>query len=165
MLFFCLVSILADFEVACGLLSLPAKIPSSTTQAIMTASQERLSASARGRVCLLGEHQDVLDLPVIPCAICRRITISGHRADGKPSKLALPEVHAEIALAIKDGVPYRGARDYFRGTVNVLQRAGFTFSCDFHGLVRGDIPFNSGISSLSALVGAGVNLLAHMSDQ
>lgn len=131
----------------------------------MTPSQERLSASAPGRVCLFGEHQDYLDLPVIPCAISRRITISGHRGDGKRIELALPDVHSEIAFTIEDYVPYRGARDYFRSAVNVLQRAGFTFSHGFRGRVRGDIPINSGTSSSSALVVAWVNLLARLSDQ
>ncbi len=49
----------------------------------MMPADEWLCASAPGRVCLFGEHQDYLDLPVIPCAISRRMTISGHRSDSK----------------------------------------------------------------------------------
>ena len=41
-----------------------------------------ISVSAPGRICLFGEHQDYLGLPVIAAGISRRIVIEGeHRND------------------------------------------------------------------------------------
>ncbi|MFC1564948.1 galactokinase family protein, partial [candidate division KSB1 bacterium] len=40
---------------------------------------EKLIVSAPGRICLFGEHQDYLGLPVIAAAIGLRISVSGER--------------------------------------------------------------------------------------
>ena len=41
-----------------------------------------IKISTPGRICLFGEHQDYLGLPVIAAAISRRVDMSGeHRAD------------------------------------------------------------------------------------
>ncbi|MCG3117941.1 MAG: Galactokinase [bacterium] len=127
--------------------------------------QRFLRVSTPGRVCLFGEHQDYLDLPVIPCAISRRITIVGERRPEPWVHLALPDIQAKLSFSLAAVLPYQEERDYFRSAVNVLRRAGFTFSAGIDGVVRGDIPINSGTSSSTALVVSWVNFLAQMSDQ
>jgi galactokinase len=116
-------------------------------------------------VCLFGEHQDYLQLPVIPCAISLRIAIEGRRRDDMLVHLALPDVNAEISFSLAEPLPYQDERDYFRSAVNVLRRAGFTFATGFDCTVHGEIPINAGTSSSSALVVTWVNFLAQMSDQ
>ena len=127
--------------------------------------ENRLIVSAPGRICLFGEHQDYLHLPVIPCAISLRICIEGKRTDDSTVYLDLPDINDEELFTIQEELPYVRERDYFRSVMNVLCRENFTFSHGFDGVVRGDIPINSGTSSSSALTVAWVHLLAQMSDQ
>jgi len=131
----------------------------------MNPAPQNLRVSTPGRVCLFGEHQDYLNLPVIPCAISRRISIDGQRRDDQRVHLALPDIHAEISFSLAESLIYQEERDYFRSAVNVLQRDGFTFATGFDAEVRGNIPINSGTSSSTALVVTWINFLAQMSEQ
>jgi galactokinase len=116
-------------------------------------------------VCLFGEHQDYLQLPVVPCAISLRIAIEGGRRNDLLVHLALPDINTEISFSLAEPLAYREERDYFRSAVNVLRRAGFTFATGFDCAVHSKIPINAGTSSSSALTVTWVNFLAQMSDQ
>ncbi len=124
-----------------------------------------IRVSTPGRICLFGEHQDYLGLPVISCAISRRVTISGTPTPSPVLSLDLPDIRKKIALPLNRPLPYREERDYLRSTCNIMHRAGYTFHNGFSGLVKGDIPINSGTSSSSALICSLVALLARLSDQ
>jgi len=124
-----------------------------------------LKTSAPGRICLFGEHQDYLNLPVIPCAISLRINITGTHRDDMLINLDLRDIGEVDSFIIEDSVGYFKERDYFRSSVNVVQKHGFTFSSGFDCLVEGNIPINSGTSSSSALIVAWINFLTQMSDQ
>lgn len=131
----------------------------------MSDTPNSLRVSTPGRVCLFGEHQDYLQLPVIPCAISLRIAIEGRRRHDSLVHLALPDISAEISFSLAEPLSYQDERDYFRSAVNVLRRAGFTFTAGFDCTVHGEIPINAGTSSSSALVVTWVNFLAQMSEQ
>jgi galactokinase len=131
----------------------------------MSASQHLLRVSTPGRICLFGEHQDYLHLPVIPCAISRRISIEGNRRNDARVHLILPDTNSEISFSLNEPLTYQEERDYFRSAVNVLRRAGFTFPAGLNAVVRGEIPINAGTSSSSALVVTWVNFLAQMSGE
>jgi galactokinase len=126
---------------------------------------DTLVASAPGRICLFGEHQDYLGLPVVPCAISLRITLTATPRADRIVRIDLPDIKAEDSFSLAGPLSYTKPRDYFRSSVNVLVHAGFTFSrgCDCN--VRGRIPVNTGTASSSALVVAWIALLARMSDQ
>jgi galactokinase len=131
----------------------------------MTAPPPTLRLSTPGRLCLFGEHQDYLNLPVIPCAISLRLAIEGKRRNDARVHLALPDINSEVSFSLAGPLAYQEARDYFRSAVNVLRRAGLTFSTGFDAVVRSEIPRTAGTSSSSALVVTWVNFLAQMSDQ
>lgn len=125
----------------------------------------RIRVSTPGRICLFGEHQDYLHLPVIPCAISLRIAVEGfHRAD-QAVVLELPDIRSSERFSFAGPLDYTLERDYFKSAVNVLRRNGFTFSRGLECIVQGTIPINAGTSSSSALAVAWVNFLAQMSDQ
>jgi len=124
-----------------------------------------LRISTPGRICLFGEHQDYLHLPVIPCAISLRIAVEGAYRSDLRVLLDLPDIHSREEFSLEGVLEYHIERAYFRSTVNVLRRAGFTFSRGFDCTVSGKIPINSGTSSSSALIIGWVNFLARMSDQ
>jgi galactokinase len=128
-------------------------------------SESALRVTTPGRVCLFGEHQDYLRLPVIPCAISLRITIQGSQRDDREVKIHLPDIGGEEQFSLEGALPYVAERDYFRSVVNVLRRHGFSFSRGCECTVRGEIPINAGTSSSSALIVSWVGILARWSDQ
>lgn len=131
----------------------------------MTIYKHKLSVSTPGRICLFGEHQDYLGLPVIACAISLRINIEGQFSDDDIVTIDLPDINDKEIFSIHDTFPYQKERDYFRSSVNVLKRHGFRFSKGLNCRVEGHIPINSGTSSSSALVVSWINFLARMSEQ
>jgi galactokinase len=124
-----------------------------------------LTISTPGRVCLFGEHQDYLFLPVIPCAISMRIWIEGTRRNDPVIHLDLPDISSSETFPIDGIQPYNLERDYYKSVFNVLTKNGFMFDGGFNCRVRGEIPINAGTSSSSALVISWVNFLATVSRQ
>jgi len=127
-------------------------------------SSESLTISAPGRVCLFGEHQDYLGLPVIPAAISLRITLTGRRRTDDRICIDLPDIRDQVDFPLTD-TTYREKRDYFRSGINVMRREGFSFATGFDCSVHGNIPINSGTSSSTALITAWIQFLGLMSEQ
>ncbi|MHA4740871.1 GHMP family kinase ATP-binding protein [Dyadobacter sp. MSC1_007] len=120
--------------------------------------------STPGRICLFGEHQDYLGLPVIAAAISRRIGIEGDYRDDRKIILHLPDLGLKQEFSLDDTFPYVVQRDYFRSTINILKRKGLSFSKGFECVIHGNIPINSGTSSSSALIVSWAHFLDKMSD-
>lgn len=131
----------------------------------MDSNERSLTISTPGRICLFGEHQDYLHLPIIAAAISRRICVKGTERVDKKVNIDLPDIRKRESFEISDGIPYIKERDYFRSVVNVLQRKGFHFSHGFDCIVQGNIPINAGTASSSAMVVGWTNFLSRMSDQ
>jgi len=127
--------------------------------------QKKLKISTPGRICLFGEHQDYLNLPVIAAAISKRVTVSGVKSEGQKISVKLPDINMHEEIFLSNLIPYTKERDYLRSSINVMIRNGFTFSSGFDCLITGDIPINTGTASSSALVVGWINFLARISDQ
>lgn len=121
--------------------------------------------STPGRVCLFGEHQDYLHLPVIPSAISLRITIDAHHADEHTIHIDLPDLQSGDRFSLDGPLPYRNDRDYLRSGVNVMRRHGFTFGKGIRAWMEGKIPINAGTSSSSAMLVTWIAVLGRLSDQ
>lgn len=130
----------------------------------MINENNNLKVATPGRICLFGEHQDYLGLPIIAAGISRRVSITGTRRDDKIISIYMPDIDDEDSFEITNEIEYVKPRDYFRSVVNVLQRQGYQFSTGFDLTIRGDIPINSGTSSSSALIVTWVNFLIQMAD-
>ena len=129
-------------------------------------NSEVLSVSTPGRVCLFGEHQDYLGLPVIAAAISKRIYLTAVPRSDQQVVIHLPDVGHTESFGLTGPLVYVAKRDYFRSAVNVLRRdEGATFSTGFDVTVRGTIPINAGTSSSSALIVSWVNLLLQLADE
>jgi galactokinase len=128
---------------------------------------KNIHVSVPGRICLFGEHQDYLGLPVITAAIDLRINISGKIQPDHSIIIELPDINDSESFTIPADdteLKYMRERDYFRSTYNVLHRRGLRLDQGIQCRVRGNIPINSGTSSSSALTVAWVqflNLAAH----
>jgi len=116
-------------------------------------------------VCLFGEHQDYLGLPVVPCAISLRVAMEGVSIARPQVELELPDIGSRESFPIDCILPYERERDYFRSAVNVVHRHGYTHTHGIRAVVHGTIPINTGTSSSSALIVAWVDFLIRMSDQ
>ena len=119
-----------------------------------------LHISTPGRICLFGEHQDYLGLPVIAAAISRRIHIEGRVSNTPSIHIQLPDIQSEESFPLAETVIYHKDRDYFKSVLNVLKREkGISFEKGIDAKVYGNIPINSGTSSSSALVVAWTHFL------
>ncbi len=126
---------------------------------------KKLKITTPGRICLFGEHQDYLGLPVIACAITRRLSIEAtHRSDRRVV-VDMPDIGAVEELRLGEKIVYSGPRDYLKSSVNVLLNKGFSFSRGIDAEIKSDIPINAGASSSSAMTVGWINCLARLSDQ
>jgi galactokinase len=126
---------------------------------------KELKISTPGRVCLFGEHQDYLHLPIVAAAISLRISVTGKRRNDMIINIDLPDITSRKCFNLTEPLVYTEERDYFKSSVKVLQRNSFTFSSGFDCVVNGKIPINAGTASSSALVVTWINFLSRMSDQ
>ena len=125
-----------------------------------------MKTSAPGRICLFGEHQDYLQLPVITAAINLRVSISGQKRNDCKFHLDLPDINSREQFIIPmegEELFYVRDRDYFRSVYNVLYRHGARFDRGWDCIVQGNIPINSGTSSSSALCVAWTRFLTKIS--
>ena len=126
--------------------------------------------SAPGRVCLWGEHQDYLNLAVIPAAITKRCYFQGEfTSDGK---IVLDDkVYNEIIQIPFDKqhkqIGYELVKnDYLKAVLNVFIKKELFKNKNpelgFRGILRNDVPQKSGLSSSAALLVAFTKLLDEM---
>lgn len=120
--------------------------------------------STPGRICLFGEHQDYLGLPVIAAGISLRVQVSGQPREDDLVVIRMPDIDDEETFSIKEIFPYTKERDYFRSTIHVLNKRGLSFSNGFDVEITGNIPINSGTSSSSALIVSWANFLSRNAD-
>lgn len=118
-----------------------------------------LTARSWGRLCLFGEHQDYLGLPVIAAAVQLNITITGTPRRDRLMVLNLPDIGQQHCYPLGQELPYAHARDYLPAVLNVLRREGVIPAQGWQCTVRGTIPVNAGTSSSSALAVAWTKFL------
>lgn len=118
--------------------------------------------STPGRICLFGEHQDYLGLPVIAAAISKRIQLKGAFRPDRIVHFDMPDIKKTESFSLEFPLVYTQERDYFKSVLNVLSRKGHVFEKGLEIEVRGNIPINSGTSSSSALLVSWVELLNEM---
>ncbi len=126
---------------------------------------KNLIVSTPGRICLFGEHQDYLGLPVIACAITKRLSFEGSHRSDKRVVVDMRDIGAMEEFDLGEDIVYSGPRDYLKSSVKVLIKNGFSFSRGIDANIKSDIPINAGASSSSALTVGWINLLGALSDQ
>lgn len=122
------------------------------------------SVSAPGRICLFGEHQDYLGLPVIAAAVNLRIGIKAVPRNDCLFVLDMPDVGERMEINPSVEQIYAHPRDYLRSAVNVLRREGLAWKQGYNLTMRGEIPINAGVSSSSAMVIMWLRFLLEVAD-
>ena len=118
-------------------------------------------ARAPGRVCLFGDHQDYLGLPIIACAIDRYITISGEPNDKDYFEFILPDLKEDESVRFRESVRRPTQNSHLSNAIKVVKRYGCNPDKGYTITITGDIPINAGLSSSSAVVVAWVQWLLY----
>jgi galactokinase len=120
---------------------------------------------APGRVCLFGEHQDYLGLPVIAAAIDKYIFIDSEPISEKKYIIKRPnliEAPFEFQLNSQDlNYGKDRALNYLSACYNLIKRKGGKLDQGRIWELTGSIPINAGASSSSAMVICALLAFAH----
>ena len=106
---------------------------------------------APGRVNLIGEHTDYNDGFVLPMAIDRGVWLA-LRPRRKDNKVRLFSADFGVwgTFSLSELERDKGWLEYPKGVAWALQKEGYTLR-GFEGVVAGDVPRGSGLSSSAAL--------------
>lgn len=117
------------------------------------------TTSAPARICLFGDHQDYLNLPVIACAIDRFINIKAKKNNSEEIKIDLPDLNENRSFRISNKFLVGKQGDYLSLGLGYLRKKEMEISHGLNVEINGNIPINAGISSSSALMAAWIELL------
>ena len=121
--------------------------------------KENIKVIAPGRICLFGDHQDYLGLPVIACAINRSIQLKAVKNKSAQLKISMPDINEERTFDFKKEITIQSNRDYLASALHVLKRYDCVPGDGYDIIIKGDIPVNAGLSSSSAVLVAWVTFL------
>ena len=118
-----------------------------------------ITVKVPARICLLGDHQDYLGLPVIAASIDRYLTLEATPNEKAYFSFELTDLGQtrELALQIDESSVQKG--DFLAATLAVLARKGIKARSGYHIKISSSIPVNAGVSSSSALVIAFIRFL------
>jgi galactokinase len=118
-----------------------------------------IRVTAPARICLFGDHQDYLGLPVIAASIDRYLTLEAVAHDEKTFVFELKDLHQtrQLPLIIEEANVKVG--DFLASSLVVLARKGILPDRGYHISIQSNIPVNAGISSSSALIIAWMRFL------
>jgi galactokinase len=119
----------------------------------------KMTSKAPGRICLFGDHQDYLKLPIIACAINRYVTINAERNDQGIFNIQMNDLNQSLKIPIDKQNIKVEKDDYLVIALKVLRRHGCIPNLGYNISISGDIPINAGLSSSSALTIAWINFL------
>ena len=120
-----------------------------------------MEISTPGRICLFGEHQDYLGLPVIAMAISLRVNIIGEKRQDRKIIIHKPDLGKKEIFSL-DNLDYSQSRDYFKSGIKTCINMGLSFDKGFECEIKSNIPIQAGTSSSSAIVVSWINFLAQV---
>ena len=123
-----------------------------------------MEISTPGRICLFGEHQDYLGLPVISMAISLRARIADKKLANREIIIHKPDINETETFSLDD-LAYSRPRDYFKSGFKVCKDAGLAFSRGFECELISDIPIQAGTGSSSAIMVSWIHFLSQMADE
>jgi len=118
-----------------------------------------IKIQAPGRVCLFGDHQDYLGLPVIACAIDRHFLLSATPIKEKSLRILMPDINKERTILLDDVQTRNVKGDHLMAGLKVMSNKGCTFTKGYEIEFRSEVPINAGVSSSSAMMVAWIYFL------
>ena len=110
-----------------------------------------ITVKAPGRICLFGDHQDYLELPIIACAINRYITLAGKPHAQDYFLIHKPDIQEEQVIRFRENKNTTKGH-FLEAVLEVVASYGCRPDKGYNIILTGDIPINAGLSSSSALV-------------
>ena len=114
---------------------------------------------APGRICLFGDHQDYLGLPVIACAIDKSVQLTASPNNSDVFDIRMPDIRKKRKIPIHMRFHKLNLNDHLGSVLRVVPRYGCIPDCGYDITITSTIPINAGISSSSAVVVAWVHFL------
>jgi galactokinase len=112
------------------------------------------------RICLFGDHQDYLGLPIIACAINMYMTFEAKKNNSESFEILMPDINIKRNIPLAENLRIAETpTDFFLAGLNVAKRYGCIPSEGYSVTITSDIPINAGISSSSALTVGWIHLL------
>jgi len=114
-------------------------------------------SKAPARICLFGDHQDYLGLPVIACAIDKYIFINGKLNNSNFLNFDLQDLGKKISINLNDNLKEIEKGDHIKYVLKSLKKNKIVINKGYDIKVKSEIFINAGISSSSALIVALIN--------
>ncbi len=121
--------------------------------------KKKITIQAPGRICLFGDHQDYLELPVIACAIDRSLVISAEENGTEQFHFFMPDIKEERTINIHEPFEILEPGDHMGAALKVVRRYNCIPNGGYDITITSTIPINAGTSSSSALVVAWTHFL------
>ncbi|MFZ1040107.1 MAG: galactokinase [Anaerolineales bacterium] len=125
--------------------------------------QPSLIVRAPGRVNLIGEHTDYNDGFVLPMAIDRGMCIAVRPRTDCVVRIRSLDFETETVFSLDDLKKEQGWAEYLKGIAYILQAEGCELS-GWEGVMMGDVPRGSGLSSSAAVEMATARVFASISN-
>ncbi len=116
-----------------------------------------IRVKAPARICLFGDHQDYLNLPVIAASIDRYIYIEAQPNQQGVLNFNLSDLKINRRIALIPAQVEKG--DYLCSTLSVLHANHITLNSGYDIKIHSEIPVNAGVSSSSALIVAFIRFI------
>lgn len=118
----------------------------------MMSDKKEIISLAPGRVCLFGDHQDYLELPIIACAIDRYIQLKATENDSGYFNIDKIDINKKERIHIDQEFDELTSGDYIASGLKVAKRYGCIPTKGYDITISGNVAINSGTSSSSALI-------------
>jgi len=118
-----------------------------------------INIQAPGRICLFGDHQDYLGLPIIACAINRYIYVSAHPNKDAVLRIDMPDIGELRMIDLNQRIQPNSNRDHYVSAIKELELEGCIPNLGYDIEIKGNIPVNAGLSSSSAIIVAWISFL------
>ena len=130
----------------------PQTLPLDERHLLRMSTTKEVTITAPGRICLFGDHQDYLGLPIIACAINRYLKIKATSNKSEQFHLEMPDMKMSRSFHIHERFDTLEKSDHIAAVFRVVKRYGCIPNKGYDITMIGDIPINAGLSSSSAVV-------------
>ena len=110
-----------------------------------------MKSKAPARICLFGDHQDYLGLPVIACAINKYMIVEGVPNNANYLLFTLINLNKIIKINLNEDFSALKKGDHIRHVLRTLINSNINIDTGYDIKISSDIFINAGISSSSAL--------------
>ena len=121
-------------------------------------------SKAPARVCLFGDHQDYLGLPVIACAINKYIVVEGAPNNTNYLIFNLTDLDQIVEINLDEDFSSLKKGDHIRHVIKTLKNNNININKGYDIKISSDIFINAGISSSSAFTVALISFFIKIFD-